>query len=486
MSVSSSSLQQRFEAYATNVLRSVQHVLEDANDVNDLELQLNRLNTLLVMYNQVYQSYDDNILRNRLSEIEFLKTRLEQRMEFLNSDSSFAVKNFVQKKKTGGRPKTLINEDVIKLLRELGFEWTKIGNLFGVSARTISRRRIEYNIEDTIPQRSAISDSELDVVVRRIKREQPFYGQVMMMGALQSEGIQITRQRLRDSIQRVDALGTVNRWINIIPRRIYKVAGPNALWHIDGHHKLIRWKFVIHAGIDGYSRLITYIHCSGNNRSETVFKYFKEGTERFGIPSRVRADKGGENVCVKRFMNEYRGEGRGSFIEGRSVHNQRIERLWVDLIKNIIKMYTTIFMYLEDRCGLDINNNVYMLCLHYVFLPRINQSLEKWRQSWNCHKIRTEENCSPLQLYTRGMIECGYRGMEDENVNPNEYGVDWESPQPEVDENTVFVDEPHNILTQTQRLLLQSLVDPLQQDNDGYGINVYNQTVRIVAQMLNG
>jgi len=235
----------------------------------------------------------------------------------------------------------------------------------------------------------------------------------------------------------------------------------------------------------GYSRLITYLHCSGNNKSETVFKYFKEGTERFGIPNRVRADKGGENVRVKRFMNGYQGEGRGSFIEGRSVHNQRIERLWVDLIKNITKMYTTIFMYLEDRCGLDINNNVYMFCLHYVFLPRINQSLEQWKRSWNHHKIRTEDSYSPLQLYTKGMIECGYRGMEDENVDPNEYGIDWEGPQPEDNENSVFVDEPRNILTQPQKSLLQSLVDPLQQDNDGHGINVYNQTARIVAQILN-
>ena len=148
-------------------------------------------------------------------------------------------------------------------------------------------------------------------------------------------------------------------------------------------------------------------------------------------------------------------------------------------------MYTTIFMYLEDKCGLNINNDVYMFCLHYVFIPRINQSLEQWKRSWNCHKIRTEGCHSPLQLYSRGMIECGYRGMEDANVNLNEYGVDWEGPQPENDENTVFVDEPRNILTQPQRLLLQSLVDPLQQDNDGYGINVYNQTIRIVAQILN-
>jgi len=162
-------LQQRFEIYATNVLRSVQRVLEDANDINDIELQLTRLNILFTMYNQMHQFYDNDTFRNRLNEIEFLRVRLEQRMGFLNSDSNFATKNFLRKKKTGGRPKTLINEDLIKLLRELGFEWTKIGNLFNVSARTISRRRKENNIEDTILQYSSISDAALDIIVKRIK-----------------------------------------------------------------------------------------------------------------------------------------------------------------------------------------------------------------------------------------------------------------------------------------------------------------------------
>src|SRR5947199_130614 len=82
---------------------------------NDIELQINQLNILYTMYNQIYQSYDYDTFRNRLNEIEFLSIRLKQRMEFLNSDSSFAIRNFVQKKKTGGRPKTLINEGAIKL-----------------------------------------------------------------------------------------------------------------------------------------------------------------------------------------------------------------------------------------------------------------------------------------------------------------------------------------------------------------------------------
>ena len=46
---------------------------------------------------------------------------------------------------------------------------------------------------------------------------------------------------------------------------------PNSLWHVDGHHSLIRWVFVIHGCIDGFSKLILYLHCATDNSAETVF-----------------------------------------------------------------------------------------------------------------------------------------------------------------------------------------------------------------------
>ena len=101
----------------------------------------------------------------------------------------------------------------------------------------------------------------------------------------------------------------------------------------DGNHKLIRWKFVVHAGIDGYSRMVVFCKCSSNNRASTVLDAFLGGVRLYGLPSRVRSDQGGENTLVARHMLETRGVDRRSMITGSSVHNQRIERLWRDLFR---------------------------------------------------------------------------------------------------------------------------------------------------------
>lgn len=119
---------------------------------------------------------------------------------------------------------------------------------------------------------------------------------------------------------------------------------PNSLWHIDGYHKLIRWRLIIHGGIDGFSRLPVFLRVSPNNSSETVLRAFLDGVSACGLPSRVRCDKGGENVRVSEYMLSHplRGPGRGSCITGRSVHNQRIERLWRDLFSGCVSLFYSV------------------------------------------------------------------------------------------------------------------------------------------------
>ena len=47
------------------------------------------------------------------------------------------------------------------------------------------------------------------------------------------------------------------------------------------------------------------------------------------------------NTAVSEFMltHPMRGPGRGSVIVGKSVHNQRVERLWRDVFEGVLKLY---------------------------------------------------------------------------------------------------------------------------------------------------
>lgn len=307
--------------------------------------------------------------------------------------------------KPPGRPRLNISE--VQLLEFLEQEFTQmeIARMFGCSSKTIHRRITDLGLTSFV-QYSPIVDSELDSLVADFVANFPTAGQKTLAGHLRTLGYRIQRFRIRDSLYRVDPWGVEKRSRRLLQRRKYKVAGPNSLWHIDGHHKLIRWRIVIHGAIDGYSRIPVYLSASSNNRSQTVLQQFLGAIEKYGLPSRVRADKGGENVLVSEYMlrHPHRGTGRGSFITGRSVHNQRIERLWRDVFSSCLSHLYHTFHSLEDEGLLDPIDEIDLFCLHFIFLPRINQQLEAFKEAYCRHKLRTEHNSTPLQLWTRGLL----------------------------------------------------------------------------------
>jgi hypothetical protein len=154
-----------------------------------------------------------------------------------------------------GRPRKNVDPNVLheafKANRRI--PKTVLANVLGIDRNTLNTRLKELNIDSGF---SDISDPELDAHVQEYWQENPAGGRAYVIGCLRAASLRIQRERVVDSMNRVDRLGQgMRKQVGKKKKhKRYHVPRPNSLWHIDGHHKLIAWGIVIHGIADGYSR----------------------------------------------------------------------------------------------------------------------------------------------------------------------------------------------------------------------------------------
>lgn len=164
----------------------------------------------------------------------------------------------VDEKMTGerGRPKLIIDKDFLCAAIQ-SCTWAELGRRFGCNPRTVRRRAIElglvepcpsvrqlhidanHNEYETItsytPAMADLTDEETDSILRQIYDVFPSFGREMIRAQFRLYGFRMSRERIRAAQQRV--IGPPPLFGHRrIERRVYRVAGPNALWHNDGWH----------------------------------------------------------------------------------------------------------------------------------------------------------------------------------------------------------------------------------------------------------
>lgn len=373
-----------------------------------------------------------------------------------------------------GPPKFDIPKSVLKSVLENGFKISDISKLLSVSESTIYRRMSQFGLSKM--NFTQIDDSDLDLTLGQIIKEFPLCGETLLQQMLLLKGIRVQRWRLRECMHRLDTAGVQARRTGRLHRRVYNVMGPNHLWHIDTNHKLVRWRFVIVGGIDGFSRLITFLKCTDNNTSRTVLDCFFSGVAKYGIPNKVRSDKGLENVSVANYMLIQKGPN--SMVTGKSTHNQRIERLWRDVYEGVLSYFYNLFYFMEDEGYLDPLKLTNLAALHFVFMDEINRKLQFWAEAWAGHRLRTV-NSSPLSLWTSGQLQNAV-GITEGEANLQDYGIEGYVDQNDVEEGErpIFGPLAHMISDQCRLDLTQQLI----RSNTNFGIDYYLECLEVIER----
>ena len=457
---------------------------------------MEQLSQMVTYRNLVYPVNEIQAIHVQLVHAQV--TLHEHQLEICQCSASTAVRNIggrltrVVYSGLPGRPTLMVNVNQVELLRNAGYTWQDIAQCLQVSRSTLWRRLHEGNLR--FDRYTDISDHDLDRIVTTIQDEHPNFGQTLMNGYLVGIGIRVQQYRLRAALTRTNPVQRTLRWHQRLTRRTYSVPGPNALWHIDGHHSLIRWRFVIHGGIDGFSRYIVYLHCSTNNCAETVFNLFRAATRTCGVPSRVRSDRGGENIDVCTYMIGTRGPNRGTHIAASSTHNQRIERLWRDVYRCVASTFYSIFYFMENSNILDTSNEIDMFVLHCVYLPAINRQLHAFVDAWNFHGIRSEHHWSPYRIWLNGVLDPARQGqtairdivggIPDEGIE--NFGIDYYGPLPDD-----CYEEGHNIVEVPETDIplecyqLEEFLDTISRiPTDNYCIDVFVQARQVLLSMM--
>ena len=105
-----------------------------------------------------------------------------------------------------------------------------------------------------------------------------------------------------------------------------------------------------------------------------------------------------ENIGAARLMLDKLCPENVPHLTRLSVHNQRIERLWRDIVSHIVLHYRECIGILDPLSECEL------FALHLVYQPQLNKALKDFTSFSNNHKLRTEGALTPMHMDIRYLL----------------------------------------------------------------------------------
>ena len=145
----------------------------------------------------------------------------------------------------------------------------------------------------------------------------------------------------------------------------------------------------------------------------------------------------------------------------------------------MIDGYKKLLYEMKGEGILDPDNPTDVFCLHYVFLPGIKRTLKEFIDAQNNHRVSTEGNNTPSQLFFLNLrLTAIHSGLSSEDTR---YGMNV----PDFLENNelphVHVSDARNPLDDKTFEELKCVINPLSQQE---GHALFKETVQFIGDRI--
>ncbi|KAA1094133.1 hypothetical protein PGT21_010845 [Puccinia graminis f. sp. tritici] len=165
----------------------------------------------------------------------------------------------------------------------------------------------------------------------------------MRMILMRHYNIRVPRQIVYYALKQIDPDGMALRLRQACKRRIYRTLGPNHIWACDGHDKLKPFGITIYGFIDAWSRKILgmFVHVTNNDPRHIACYFLHLASKAGGLPLKLTSDYGTKTIDMAklqmRLSHAYAGITTKQAVDRmhftKSTHNQKIESLWSQMMK---------------------------------------------------------------------------------------------------------------------------------------------------------